>query len=69
VLYVESQTAPDAPCPARRFNLDRVLEMDPEFLNTEGEHEHDSRVSTVSRRQEGWGQAPCRYVACAQSTL
>ena len=23
------------------FDLERVLEMDPEFLNTEGEHEHD----------------------------
>ena len=30
------------------FNLDRVTEMDPEFLNTDGEHEHDSRVSTCS---------------------
>merc|ERR1740116_770676 len=26
------------------FNLERVLEMDSEFLNTDGEHQHDDRV-------------------------
>ena len=35
------------------FRLDRVLEMDPEFLNTEGEHEHDDRVSSCSSKFEG----------------
>jgi len=30
------------------FDLNRTLEMDPEFLNTDGEHEHDSSVSSVS---------------------
>jgi G3E family GTPase len=35
------------------FNLDRITEMDPEFLNTDGEHEHDSRVSTCSAVFEG----------------
>jgi len=30
------------------FDLKRTLEMDPEFLNTDGEHEHDSSVSSVS---------------------
>jgi G3E family GTPase len=30
------------------FDLDRVCEMDPEFLNTEGEHVHDTSVSSVS---------------------
>ena len=29
----------------RGFELDRVLEMDPEFLNVDGEHMHDDRVS------------------------
>jgi len=28
------------------FDLNRTLEMDPEFLNTEGEHEHDASVSS-----------------------
>merc|ERR1712159_415342 len=35
------------------FNLDRITEMDPEFLNTDGEHEHDSLVSTCSAVFEG----------------
>merc|ERR1711971_1081851 len=30
------------------FSLDRVLEMDAEFLNTEGEHEHDPTVVSTS---------------------
>lgn len=30
------------------FDLDRTLEMDPEFLNTDNEHEHDDTVSSVS---------------------
>merc|ERR1719217_1399052 len=30
------------------FDLQKTLEMDPEFLNTNGEHEHDTTVSSVS---------------------
>ena len=30
------------------FDLERTLEMDPEFLNTDGEHQHDTSVSSVS---------------------
>merc|ERR1711879_854562 len=30
------------------FNLDRVLEMDPEFLKTDGEHVHDDSVSSIA---------------------
>ena len=30
------------------FDLKKTVEMDPEFLNTENEHEHDSTVSSVS---------------------
>merc|ERR1719401_1411054 len=30
------------------FELERVLEMDPEFLNTDGEHVHDDTVSSVA---------------------
>jgi G3E family GTPase len=35
------------------FDLNRTLEMDPEFLNTDGEHEHDTSVSSVSITQKG----------------
>ena len=30
------------------FDLERTLEMDPEFLDTEAEHEHDDRVTSTS---------------------
>merc|ERR1719261_1424008 len=30
------------------FDLEKTLEMDPEFLDTEGEHEHDPSVSSIS---------------------
>eukprot|EP01036_Dinobryon_divergens_P035033 gene35033-45352_t len=40
----------------KSFGLEKVLEMDPEFLNTEGEHEHDPRVSSTSSRFEGYLQ-------------
>ena len=32
----------------RAFDLKKTVEMDPEFLNTENEHEHDTTVSSVS---------------------
>ena len=35
------------------FDLKRTLEMDPEFLNTDGEHTHDSSVTSVSIGCEG----------------
>ena len=35
------------------FDLDRTLEMDPEFLDTDAEHEHDQRVTSTSARFEG----------------
>ena len=35
------------------FDLDRTLEMDPEFLDTESEHEHDQRVTSISSKFEG----------------
>ena len=37
----------------RGFDLKRTLEMDPEFLNTAGEHEHDSSVTSLSIIQPG----------------
>jgi G3E family GTPase len=30
------------------FSLDRILEMDPEFLKTDGDHQHDESVTSVS---------------------
>ena len=35
------------------FDLDRTLEMDPEFLDTEAEHEHDDRVTSTSYKFVG----------------
>ena len=35
------------------FDLERTLEMDPEFLDTESEHEHDQRVTSTSARFVG----------------
>lgn len=35
------------------FDLKRTLEIDPEFLNTEGEHEHDTSVTSLSIVQPG----------------
>jgi len=37
----------------KAFSLNRVLEMDPEFLNTDGEHQHDASVTSVSFRFQG----------------
>ena len=35
------------------FDLERTLEMDPEFLDVEAEHEHDERVTSTSSKFEG----------------
>lgn len=35
------------------FDLERVLQMDPEFLDTDGNHQHDASVSSVSCKFEG----------------
>mmetsp|Transcript_32174 Transcript_32174/g.96665 ORF Transcript_32174/g.96665 Transcript_32174/m.96665 type:complete len:417 (+) Transcript_32174:402-1652(+) len=37
----------------KAFSLDKTLEMDPEFLDTEGEHEHDDSVGSVSIQLPG----------------
>jgi len=36
----------------KAFNLDRVLEMDAEFLKTDGEHAHDPSVASCSTKFE-----------------
>ena len=35
------------------FDLKRTLEMDPEFLDIDAEHEHDQRVTSISSKFEG----------------
>ena len=35
------------------FDLERTLDMDPEFLDTDAEHEHDQRVTSTSSKFEG----------------
>ena len=35
------------------FDLEKTLEMDPEFLDTEAEHEHDQRVTSTSSKFVG----------------
>jgi len=35
------------------FDLKRTLENDPEFLDVDGEHQHDNSVSSVSTKFEG----------------
>ena len=35
------------------FDLSKTLEMDPEFLDTDAEHEHDENVTSISSKFEG----------------
>ena len=35
------------------FDLKRTLEMDPEFLDVDAEHEHDQRVTSISSKFDG----------------
>ena len=44
----QSSVSVDQVLDIKGFDLNRTLEMDPEFLNTDGEHEHDASVSSVS---------------------
>merc|ERR1712232_1279062 len=37
----------------KSFSLQRVLEFDPEFLDTQAEHEHDPRIGSISCKFEG----------------
>jgi len=48
-----SEVSADTVLNIRGFDLKRVLEMDPEFLNTDGEHEHDTSVTSLSIVQPG----------------
>ena len=35
------------------FDLEKTLEMDPEFLDTDAEHEHDQNVTSISSKVQG----------------
>ncbi|CAE7382966.1 CBWD2 [Symbiodinium natans] len=48
-----SQVDPTKLLGVNAFSLDRVLEMDPEFMDTEGEHQHDNSISSISFKFEG----------------
>eukprot|EP00636_Phaeomonas_parva_P008857 CAMPEP_0118868464 /NCGR_PEP_ID=MMETSP1163-20130328/11942_1 /TAXON_ID=124430 /ORGANISM="Phaeomonas parva, Strain CCMP2877" /LENGTH=414 /DNA_ID=CAMNT_0006803145 /DNA_START=64 /DNA_END=1308 /DNA_ORIENTATION=- len=51
VRSTQAQVSVDSVLDIRGFDLNRTLEMDPEFLDTEGEHEHDDSVSSLSLRE------------------
>merc|ERR1711998_565011 len=49
----KSQVSVDSVLNIKGFDLERTLEMDPEFLDTDGEHEHDQTVTSLSIIQPG----------------
>jgi len=49
----QSEVSVDSVLNIRGFDVDKVLEMDPEFLNTDNEHEHDDTVGSLSMTQPG----------------
>merc|ERR1712137_428487 len=53
VRCCQSNVSPDNVLDIKGFDLKRTLEMDPEFLNTDGEHEHDQTVTSLSITQPG----------------
>jgi len=48
IRTTKAEVAVDKVLQVGGFDLKRTLEMDPEFLNTDGEHMHDHTVSSVS---------------------
>mmetsp|Transcript_11671 Transcript_11671/g.17876 ORF Transcript_11671/g.17876 Transcript_11671/m.17876 type:complete len:396 (-) Transcript_11671:107-1294(-) len=50
---LHSKVSPKELLNIRAFDLKRVLDFDPEFLDPDQEHEHDSTVSSVSCRIKG----------------
>jgi G3E family GTPase len=49
----KSEVSVDSVLNIRGFDLKRTLEMDPGFLDTDGEHQHDDTVSSLSIIQPG----------------
>jgi len=50
---VQSRVSVSSVLDIRGFDLKRTLEMDPEFLNEDNEHEHDDSVTSLSIVQPG----------------
>jgi len=48
VRTVQSEVSVENVLDIKGFDLNRTLEMDPEFLNTDGEHVHDQSVTSLS---------------------
>eukprot|EP00927_Polykrikos_kofoidii_P031341 TRINITY_DN2697_c0_g1_i2.p1 TRINITY_DN2697_c0_g1~~TRINITY_DN2697_c0_g1_i2.p1 ORF type:complete len:397 (+),score=78.31 TRINITY_DN2697_c0_g1_i2:68-1258(+) len=53
VTAQHSRVDPKALINISAFSLERVLELDPEFMDTDGEHQHDASVSSISFKFEG----------------
>ena len=53
VRSTKSEVSPDQVLGIGAFDFKRTLEMDPEFLDTEGEHEHDSTITSIGINMEG----------------
>ena len=53
----KAEVSPDWVLNIGAFDLKRTLQLDPEFLNTDGEHEHDTSVSSVSITLDHDGQS------------
>ena len=49
VRSTQAKVSADQVLNIKAFDLEKTLEMDPEFLDTEGEHEHDDSVTTRKR--------------------
>jgi len=49
----QSEVAVDSVLNIGGFDLKRTLEKEPDFLNTDGEHQHDTSVTSVSITQAG----------------
>jgi G3E family GTPase len=49
----QSQVAVDSVLDIRGFDLEKTLEMDPGFLDTNAEHEHDDSVTSCGIREPG----------------
>jgi len=49
----QSNVSVDSVLDIKGFDLQRTLTMDPEFLNTDGEHVHDASVTSLSITQPG----------------
>ena len=49
----QSKVSVDSVLGIKGFDLQRTLEMDPEFLDTDAEHVHDNTISSVSIHADG----------------